>query len=1387
MARIAHNTSYTVSCAAAGGATCPTPGQGGMPNGSQNVGAGDREYFNTFWAVVNLPVGAKLTFTITATTTVQTGVCADSTEAMVGGWARFGRNGFIAPDDVEASASSVGTIDPVTQCADGRIAMTNKVTNPGPESDPARVLSTDPRVFVATWKNTTGQSQTVPIKYTYYVPYTGQDTEASWTCTASSGSCPTWATTGSRHIDHDSPGEDDDVVFGDATTDPSATADGVPVTLAAGQTLTFTITLATTLNTCTQDGYLRVQSYAVRGAATGETGAFRKQASSKLVEIGCSTWLMMEKFDGASVADSAWKGIGSACLTRTASGTAASNGLGYCSARSQVPPTGFDPGSTGLPAGYLKLTDASASRSGAALYDRALPSKNGLVLEFTQYQYGGNGADGIGFFLTDGNYSLTATGADGGALGYGAKGGNQNGLANAYIGVGFDAFGNFSVDGDGGGRNAACTTKSSSFVPGAVVLRGPGAKDGSGLWRNDYCYLAGKKLSDINPSYSLRHQTGSLSTNADFQAALTGATRKTRVTVYPLKENETAPKVTVEVDFGSGYVKVIDKTVTAAAPALIKFGFLGSTGGSTDAHLISSMRVGTVLPMEALNLVKVVDAESPNYRADGNYSIDKTVPYKFQVTNTSSSPVYQFSLTDPLLTGITCPNNPTQLAPGQGITCTGSLVVNDAQRTDGRIINTATAQGATSATGSKNLTARSSATVVTNPSATDATRVIGPAGTATFQVIKQGATLGLVAPDDPSRLTLSVWKESASAWVPAPTGGSTPITVSNGTWNIDANNKVSFVHDGSTNYAVTPLKYRVTNAFGGFAEANLNVSVTIAPAPVCTPAQHNLSARNWGFGKLSTFTFGAAGTSTPTAATLANLASNHGTFTVSDSKGNLLFVVDSGTGTTGSAVIRTRTGAAMAGSSMIGDQLFGASPVAVFPAGQGTGKFVVVTSSATTSAAGQLSYRTVDMSQNGGLGSVSAAANLGGTNASTAVTAVPNADQSGYWVVNPKRNSADVLAYPFVLDTPTNPSSPVVSTVGSTVSSTGTPTRYEDIRFNSDMTRVATLASSSGASGADRTVVRLLTLNAANGKLSAAGTTFEQKIGAASEIGYSLDFTPNTARVFVSSVPASSGSYHALRYLSISSSNNSSSLGSLTNVSTSQVSGGAVRAAGNGVLYWAKTGSTSTVVSISSSEGTPSVGTQSIASGSTSTLGLTNVLADCAIPAAEFALEKYASDGTTPMSGASFAVYPDNNGTPSSTPATPGVQAVSGEVGKFTVKGLAPGAYWLRETTALPGHQLLAQDVLINVSLGGGVALDTLQNPQVKLVTSGSGANTTYTIKITNTKAPALPLAGGQPLQWLTIGGISILALALLGTAWWRRRRGYALADLPTDDSLHHN
>ena len=134
------------------------------------------------------------------------------------------------------------------------------------------------------------------------------------------------------------------------------------------------------------------------------------------------------------------------------------------------------------PNGALRLTSATGNLDGGASYCRSVPSSQGLDIRFSTYQYGGNGADGILFYLagTDPDHPAppSTLGPPGGHLGYsgGSAAPTGNGMANGYLGIGFDVYGNYTNSSfDGTGCTNPSWIGSGVQVPGQVTVRGPGS------------------------------------------------------------------------------------------------------------------------------------------------------------------------------------------------------------------------------------------------------------------------------------------------------------------------------------------------------------------------------------------------------------------------------------------------------------------------------------------------------------------------------------------------------------------------------------------------------------------------------------------------------------------------------------------------------------------------------------------------------------------------------------------------------------------------------------------------------------------------------------------------------------------------------------------------
>ena len=207
----------------------------------------------------------------------------------------------------------------------------------------------------------------------------------------------------------------------------------------------------------------------------------------------------------------------------------------------------------------LQLTayvNAATNQSGMAVFDTAYSSAQQFEFEFDYHiedTDGGDGrtvGDGIAFFVMDGS-TTAAIGSLGGALGYSTDG-TVNGMAGGWLGVGFDAFGNFSALGTGG-------SEPNSTQADNVVLRGSGTGGTTG-----YEYLSGSA----------------------FAASIDSASNR-KVNIVLTSDQ----KITVKIssDVGETWTTIIDNvdvknaTDQASVPTTFKFGFTGTSGDGAGA------------------------------------------------------------------------------------------------------------------------------------------------------------------------------------------------------------------------------------------------------------------------------------------------------------------------------------------------------------------------------------------------------------------------------------------------------------------------------------------------------------------------------------------------------------------------------------------------------------------------------------------------------------------------------------------------------------------------------------------------------------------------------------------------------------------------------------
>ncbi|SHN34390.1 gliding motility-associated C-terminal domain-containing protein [Cyclobacterium lianum] len=241
--------------------------------------------------------------------------------------------------------------------------------------------------------------------------------------------------------------------------------------------------------------------------------------------------------------------------------------------------------------GVLRLTDAVTDQNGYVYINIPFASGFGVKASFEYFSYGGDGADGLSVFLFDGAHNFFAPGGFGGSLGYAPKEGSP-GLSGAYMGIGFDSFGNFGNVSEG--KTGGFPGSSNAVHPNSIVVRGPG--QGS----TGYQYVAGVKTNE----------GGNFGLPEDQRFTISSGGRGTRRITSP--EQPGYRKVIVKLqprESGVGFLLNVEMIFTAVAgnprqisllenvdypypaPETLKIGFAASTGSVTNIHEIRNLLV----------------------------------------------------------------------------------------------------------------------------------------------------------------------------------------------------------------------------------------------------------------------------------------------------------------------------------------------------------------------------------------------------------------------------------------------------------------------------------------------------------------------------------------------------------------------------------------------------------------------------------------------------------------------------------------------------------------------------------------------------------------------------------------------------------------------------
>jgi uncharacterized repeat protein (TIGR01451 family) len=330
-------------------------------------------------------------------------------------------------------------------------------------------------------------------------------------------------------------------------------------------------------------------------------------------------------------------------------------------------PTGaIDPPSDGA----LRLTVANNNQAAFVIYNNAFTSQAGLDITFDFFMYGGTatGADGISFFLIDGDETPTQAGAFGGSLGYAQRDDGTDGLLGGFLGIGFDALGNFSNPTEG--RIGGPGNQGNS-----VVVRGPGNG------QTGYEYFAGNTVP------------GGLSGGPT--ATRDEARRTARILL------ETNGDLTVFIDLngngsfddpGEDIIPTFNITALGAnIPDTFKFGFAASTGGLNNIHEVRNLLIRTAEPITDPNTDLAVRKTGPSNVLPGT-----EFTYEITVTNRGPSNATNVRLQDILPSEITAADivaisnggtfsdttgiiswDPINLADGDSVTYTVTVIAPD--------------------------------------------------------------------------------------------------------------------------------------------------------------------------------------------------------------------------------------------------------------------------------------------------------------------------------------------------------------------------------------------------------------------------------------------------------------------------------------------------------------------------------------------------------------------------------------------------------------------------------------------------------------------------------------------------------------------------------------
>lgn len=154
-------------------------------------------------------------------------------------------------------------------------------------------------------------------------------------------------------------------------------------------------------------------------------------------------------------------------------------------------------------------------------------------------------------------------------------------------------------------------------------------------------------------------------------------------------------------------------------------------------------------------------------------------------------------------------------------------------------------------------------------------------------------------------------------------------------------------------------------------------------------------------------------------------------------------------------------------------------------------------------------------------------------------------------------------------------------------------------------------------------------------------------------------------------------------------------------------------------------------------------------------------------------LGESSDDEWVPMAGSTWAIHNDAAGAPGAVNTSFTVAPVPSQTGQFQLEGIQPGVYWLEETTAPDGFNLLAEALQFTVAANGAVTIGQGSGGGV-VTTSDADGNGIFLVTVRDVPALKMPESGGIGWWPFAAAGTSLLLIAMvLASGNGRRTRNH--------------